>query len=165
MDLVINKSKLRVFLEVAKALNREYNMVPILYGSLGLNRLIGEFGPAGDIDILVPPRYIQEDWPKFRIFIERLGFILKDEHEHEFERDGIRTAFGNEYELKTFTGIDYENLEIEELKGARFKRLNAEQYLRVYELMGRDNYRVKKRGSEDLDKLRRIREFLLKSHK
>jgi len=160
MELKINKPKFEVFLEIAEALNKKYKIAPVLYGSLGLNRLIGEFGAVNDVDVLVPSRYIKENWKEFKIFIEEQGFVLKDEHEHEFERKGILLAFGKEEELKTFSGIDYAHLAVEDVGKVKFKVLNAKQYLRVYESMKRDEYRVEKRGKEDLDKIRRIKEYL-----
>ena len=42
------------FIEIAKNLNAELNIIPVLYGSLGLEKVTGvEFSPQ-DIDILVP---------------------------------------------------------------------------------------------------------------
>ena len=40
----INKEKFETFLEIAKNLNHFLNITPIVYGSLGLYRIIGERG-------------------------------------------------------------------------------------------------------------------------
>lgn len=160
MELRINKPKFELFLEITALLNKRFNVVPVLYGSLGLNRAIGEFCESSDVDVLIPKVYLKETWGEFRNFIEGHGFVLKDEHEHEFERSGLLLAFGKEEELKTFAGIDYATLTLENIGETRFKVLNPPQYLQVYELMRRDKYRVEKRGKQDLDKIERIKKFL-----
>lgn len=45
--------KFSTFLEVAEALNK-YGIIPTLYGSLGLYRLIGQLDEIDDIDIVIP---------------------------------------------------------------------------------------------------------------
>ncbi|MCL5010689.1 MAG: hypothetical protein M1127_00545 [Patescibacteria group bacterium] len=49
-------------MEVVEELNSRFNIVPVLYGSLGLYRRIGEFGKSNDVDILVPSSLINEKW-------------------------------------------------------------------------------------------------------
>ena len=58
MGLKINEKKFEVFLEVARKLNDFFNVIPILYGSLGLYKIIGEYSECSDIDILIPDEFV-----------------------------------------------------------------------------------------------------------
>ncbi|MCG2690048.1 hypothetical protein L6252_02095 [Candidatus Parcubacteria bacterium] len=62
MGLKVNKKKFAIFLEVVEALNKRFQIAPILYGSLGLYQKIGELGKANDVDILVPKSLISARW-------------------------------------------------------------------------------------------------------
>lgn len=114
MNLDINEEDFKIFLEVAKALNKSFGIIPILYGSLGLNRVIGEFGKANDIDILVPDEFVNKRWTKLVNFMQGLNFGLKDEHEHEFIRKGKIIAFATEDDLVEHAKVDPRNLKISE---------------------------------------------------
>jgi len=159
MDLKINKQNFELFLEVTKKLNK-VNIVPVLFGSLGLNRVIGEFSKANDIDFLVPDDLISKNWQKFIEIMKELDFQLKDEHEHEFERNSEIVAFGKESDLSGLSQINPSDLIISEVDGAKFKELSARQYLLCYQKMLRDEYRQEKRGKADQDKIRLIEQFL-----
>ena len=49
-----NMTKFNCFLQNAEMLNNKFNIVPLLYGSLGLEVLTKSSLNADDIDILVP---------------------------------------------------------------------------------------------------------------
>ena len=49
----MNTTKFNLFLENARFLSNKFNIVPLLYGSLGLEYLTGDALDADDIDILV----------------------------------------------------------------------------------------------------------------
>ncbi|MBU4332255.1 nucleotidyltransferase family protein [Patescibacteria group bacterium] len=159
MTLFINKKKFEVFLEVAGSLNK-IGITPILYGSLGLNRVIGEFGKANDIDVLVPDNFVNKDWNKLMKAMETLGFALKDEHEHEFERDGELVAFAADQDLREMAKIDPDELRASKVGEAKFKEVSAKQYLTLYQVMLRDNYRQEKRGGADREKIELIKKYL-----
>lgn len=161
MQLKINKRKFEIFLEVTKVLN-EQNIIPVLFGSLGLNKTIGEFSKANDIDFLVPDKLINKNWPDLIESMERLNFELKDEHEHEFQRNSEIVAFGKESDLSDLSGVDPTKLKITEIDNTKFRQLSAEQYLICYQRLSRDKYRQEKRGKADQEKIRLIQEYLKK---
>jgi len=163
MNLDINKRKFEIFLEVSRLLNT-YDIVPILYGSLGLWKIIGEFDKANDIDILVPKEFINKNkkWDDLISFMEEINFKLKDEDEHEFIRDSEIAAFGNEKDLNEKIHINTEGLKISKIGGVKFKELSPKQYLMVYQFMLRDNYRQEKRGKGDQKKIGLIKKYLRK---
>src|SRR3989344_1574363 len=162
IKLNLNKKKFEIFLEVAKELNKE-DIVPILYGSLGLCMVIGEFKEASDIDFLVPGNIITKDWRKAISLMEKIRFNLKDEKEHEFERENKIVAFGNEKDLKDMSNINPEEIKVTEINGVKFRELSPEQYLCVYEFMLRDGYRQEKRGKDDQEKISLIKNYLEKN--
>lgn len=157
-----NEKKFTIFLEVAKELNNAFDVTPVLYGSLGLYRIINESKSANDIDFLVPEKLINEKWSELIALMKSLKFELKNEHEHEFSRDGEIVAFGSESDLIEFAKVDSNNLKVSQIDGIGFRELTPEQYLSCYQLMLRDNYRQEKRGSDDKEKITLIEEYLEK---
>ncbi len=157
----LNKNKFKIFLEVARALNKE-EVVPILFGSLGLYRIIGEFDQAKDIDVLVPTEVISEKWYDLIKIMEGLGFKLKDEKEHEFIKGSEIVAFAKESDLDELAKIKRDNLTISKLDGIKFKEISVDNYLLVYQLMLRDNYRQEKLGKADQEKIVLIKKYLEK---
>jgi hypothetical protein len=72
------------FINVSKKLNQELRITPILYGSLGLEKVTKlDFSPQ-DIDILVPLRFIKNEWQTLKETMEELDYKLVDLHEHKF---------------------------------------------------------------------------------
>lgn len=159
MNLIVNKDKFEIFLEVARLLNKK-GLIPILYGSLGLNKTIGKFGKVNDVDILVPNNFIKRDWGQIVNLMQELNFELKDEHEHEFIKDGEIVAFGTEKDLIKTAQVNTKNLKISELDGIKFKELSSKQYLKVYQSILRDKYRQEKRGGADQEKIVLIQKYL-----
>lgn len=72
------------FINIAKTFNKELDIIPLLYGSLGLEKVTGlNFSPE-DIDILIPLFFLEEKWEKLKKVMELQGYKMVDLHEHEF---------------------------------------------------------------------------------
>jgi hypothetical protein len=155
-----NKEKFNTFLEASKQMNEELDIIPILYGSLGLNRAIGEFATVNDIDALIPDVFISERWNELHILMKTLGFELRDIKEHEFARNGIIIAFAGESESVGLIGTKSEDLPITEINSVKFKEFTPEQYLVMYRRFSRNGYRRKKKGEADQRKIQLIEEYL-----
>ena len=150
--MIINKFKL--FLENARLLSDKLGIVPLLYGSLGLEYLTGDDLGADDIDILVPRVFITDRWQEFKAVLEEHGYVLADEH--TFVRDGVEYSYADIEDLEAFAGINTKDIEIHEVDGVRFLLLSLEQYLAVYKQSSKDGYRVNVRQKKDADKIRFI---------
>ena len=85
----MSTNKFNLFIENARLLSDKLGIIPLLYGSLGLECLTGEALGADDIDILVPRVFITERWQEFKAVLEKQGYVLADAHEHTFVRDGV----------------------------------------------------------------------------
>lgn len=148
------------FIKVAAYLNDDLEIIPLLYGSLGLQMVSGfDFHPD-DIDILIPLEFLKEKWDMFRKSIEKAGYVLVDLHEHEFIKDDTKIAFSFIEDLGNFAMIDYEDLEIIDDKGIRYKRLSLEDYLKVYLKSSTDSYRRNKNNDKDLVKIQVLKQLL-----
>ncbi len=135
--------KFKKFLENAKLLNENLNIIPLLYGSLGLEEVAEYHLNANDIDILIPEEYVLGDkWPEFIAFLESHGYTLIDEHEHTFIKDDIEYSYATIESLKSFADIDPSDVAIYEKESTRYKLLSLYQYLKVYESSLKDEYRV-----------------------
>ena len=152
----MSTNKFNLFLENARFLSDKFSMVPLLYGSLGLEYLTGDALGSDDIDILVPRVFITERWHKFKSFLEVQGYVLADEHEHTFVRDGVAYSYADIEDLEPFAGINTEDIEMHEADGVRFLLLSLEQSLLVYQKSSKDGYRVNVRQKKDADKIRFI---------
>ena len=152
----MSMNKFNLFLENARLLSNKFNIVPLLYGSLGLEHLTGDALDADDIDILVPRVFITERWHEFKSFLEAQGYALTDEHEHTFVRDGVAYSYADIEDLAPFAGIRMKDIETREADGVHFLLLSLEQYLAVYQKSSKDGYRVDIRQKKDADKIKFI---------
>ena len=152
----MSTNKFNLFLENARLLSDNLGIVPLLYGSLGLEYLTGDALDSDDIDILVPREFITERWNEFQAILEVQGYVLVDEHEHTFMRDGVAYSYADIEDLKSFADINTEDIEMHEADGVRFLLLSLEQYLAVYKQSSKDGYRVNVRQKKDADKIRFI---------
>jgi len=160
MGLKINEKKFEVFLEVARKVNDFFNVIPILYGSLGLYKIIGEYSECSDIDILIPDEFVNERWNELIDLMEKMGFKLKDEHEHEFIRGSEIVAFAKQDDLIKRIELDPNKLIVSNINNIKFKELLIKNYLSVYRLMLRDDYRQKKRKKADQEKIDLIEKYI-----
>ena len=152
----MSTNKFNLFLENARYLSDKFSMVPLLYGSLGLEYLTGDDLGADDIDILVPRVFITDRWQEFKAVLEEHGYVLADEHEHTFVRDGVAYSYADIEDLEFFAGICMKDIEMREADDVRFLLLSLEQYLAVYQKSSKDGYRVNVRQKKDADKIRFI---------
>ena len=152
----MSTSKFNLFLENTRLLSDKFGIVPLLYGSLGLECLTGDDLGADDIDILVPRVFITDRWHEFKSLLEAQGYVLVDEHEHTFARDGVAYSYADIEDLEPFAGICMKDIEMREADGVRFLLLSLEQYLAVYKQSTKDGYRVNVRQKKDADKIRFI---------
>ena len=145
--------KIEAFLDNARLLEDAFGIVPLLYGSLGLEYLTGEDLHADDIDILIPRVILKERWMEFKDFLEKNGYTLTDEHEHTFASGGISYSYAQIEELESFAGIPPEEIATHTAEGSSFRLLSLEQYLAVYTASSQDGYRIKTREKKDFEKI------------
>ena len=154
-------TKFNCFLKKAEMLNNKFNMVPLLYGSLGLEVLTNSSLNADDIDILIPQVFVMGDrWTEFKLFLESEGYKLIDEHEHTFRKDGVDYSYACIEGLKEFADIDITDIEIRNISGTKFMLLSLEQYLKVYQNSSQDGYRMNVKEKQDNKKIEFIRSKL-----
>ena len=156
-----NNGKMGLFLQNARLLSDTLGIVPLLYGSLGLEYLSGDDLAADDIDILIPKTFITDRWLEFKKILESYGYVLTDAHEHTFVREGVSYSYADVEDLETFAGIRCEEILRREADSVPFMILSPEQYLRVYKRSSRDGYRARVRGKKDAEKIRFIESRLL----
>ncbi|MBI2098497.1 MAG: hypothetical protein HYT49_02435 [Candidatus Wildermuthbacteria bacterium] len=154
------EKKFEIFREVAEVLNKKLGVVPVLYGSLGLSRLVKETITVNDIDILVPDEFVGEKWGELKNVIEELDFELSDVSEHEFIRNGQKVAFA-EYNNLADVNLTIGDLKQSEENGISFYELNLEQYLAVYCYCLHDGYRQTKHA--DKEKIALIERYIIGS--
>ena len=152
----MSTNKFNLVLENARLLSDKLGIVPLLYGSLGLEYLTGDALCSDDIDILVPCVFITELWHEFKALLEAQGYVLVDEHEHTFARDGVAYSYADIEDLESFAGIRTKDIEMCEADGVSFLLLSLEQYLAVYRQSSKDGYRANVRQKKDAVKIRFI---------
>ena len=145
--------KKEMFFENANLLFDRFEIVPLMYGSLGLEYITNEDLNADDIDILIPEVFIHEGWNEFKSFLTSEGYALLDEREHTFEKNGISYSYASIEELQAFAGITLSDIERRCNNGIPFRVLSLEQYLKVYRTSSKDGYRINVREKKDNDKI------------
>ena len=160
-----SNDKKQAFLENTKLLSDKLGITPLMYGSLGLEYLTGEDLNADDIDILIPKILLEERWSEFKTILLNDGYTLIDEHEHEFEKEGIHYSYAQIEELESFAGIGISEIATISTGDFCFKLLSLSQYLKVYTASSKDGYRVNVRKKKDSDKIEFIHLQLQKDAK
>ena len=157
------KARFDAFIKNIIELQNEFSFVPLLYGSLGLEVLTGEWLNPKDIDILIPDLYINsEKWEVFKSYLESLDYILIDLHEHTFKKDNILFSYASIENLEEFAGIKESEIEEKTASNIHYKLLNLKQYLAVYEASLKDGYRQNKKEKDDLNKIELIKKLIKK---
>ena len=149
-----------LFFKNAKLLSDTFGIVPIMYGSLGLEYVTGENLDADDIDILIPEIFLNERWDEFVNTLTREGYLLTDEREHTFQKDSISYSYASIEELETFADIKLSDIKEQNNVDVRFKVLNIKQYLKVYTASSKDGYRINVRQKKDGEKILLINKYL-----
>lgn len=148
------------FLRITDYLNSRLHIIPVLFGSLGLQVASEvELNPQ-DVDVLVPVFWLQRGWSSLEAALEALGYQFIDSHEHEFCNGGVTVAFASEEDLSPFAGVDHTQLEQVTFDGSVFRQLSLAQYLRVYSASLKDGYRRTKKDNKDLQKVELLRNLL-----
>lgn len=148
------------FLRIAKTLNEELNITPLLYGSLGLERASNISFDPQDIDILVPKRYLNgELWLTLKETLENIGYTLVDLEEHAFSKQAVMIGIATIEDLYPFAEIDYTELSVVDNEGIKYKVLDLNDYMKVYNQSLKDGYR-KTKNKQDQDKIDKIKTLL-----
>lgn len=142
-----------LFFENAKLLAKNFNITPLMYGSLGLEYITGENLNADDIDILIPQVFLNERWDEFRRNLASDGYDLIDEREHTFKKDDVSYSYASIEELEIFADIKLSDIKEQNYNGANFKLLTLQQYLKVYTASSKDGYRINVRQKKDQEKI------------
>lgn len=124
------EDKFKTFLEISKKLN-EYRIIPTLYGSLGLYRLVGELDNINDIDIIIPNGNLINKFDELMNAMSELGYKQDLRYPHEFTKGYGQVGFEPESDLVKM-GIEPEKLSVATIENTKFKELSKADYLTVY---------------------------------
>ena len=155
--------KKRCFFENAILLSERFGIVPLMYGSVGLEYITNEDLNSDDVDVLIPNAYLSEKWDEFRDALTGEDYALTDEHEHTFQKNGVCYSYASFEELESFAKINPSDIEYKSDFGVPFKVLSLEQYLKVYTASSKDGYRVNVRKKKDAEKISFIQKYLSSS--
>ena len=154
------KVKKEEVLHIAESLNKKLDIVPLLFGSLGLEQRLHTNLNADDIDVLIPEAFLNEKWNCVVTVMNDSGYVLYDLHEHAFEKSGLRLAFASIESLIPFAGVDITKIPIADEKGVRYYLLDLQDYLKVYTASLKDGYRKNVRNKKDEEKIKLINKAL-----
>lgn len=150
---------IREFFIIAYELNN-INIVPLLYGSLGLEQRLHTNLNADDIDVLIPEIYLSEEWYKIAEIMVKKGYMLYDADEHAFVKNGISIAFASIESLAPFAGIDLKKIPVIKENGIKYKLLDLHDYLKIFTASSKDGYRKNKKNKNDKEKIDLINKAL-----
>lgn len=149
--------KYQIFLDVADLLKSRFNIMPLLFGSIGLEKRTQTDLNAQDIDILIPQKLLIDDWNLLKNLMEEHGFLLYDLHEHAFKITGVSVAFASIESLTSFAGVDISLIPVITEQNTQYLLLALEDYLKVYTASSKDSYRTDKNNRKDFAKIELIK--------
>lgn len=152
--------KKKEFLQIAALLNERLQIVPLLFGSLGLEQRLHTDLNADDIDVLIPEAFLNEEWDRLVSVMNEQGYVLYDLHEHAFEKAGLSVAFASIESLAPFAGVGVGKIPVVEEAGVRYYLLDLQDYLKVYTESAKDGYRKDRKHKEDGEKVELIKKAL-----
>ena len=152
--------KKKEFLYIAGLLNKKLHIVPLLFGSLGLEQRLHTNLNADDIDVLIPEVFLNEKWNSVVTIMKDNGYVLYDLHEHAFEKSGLSFAFASIESLTPFAGINLTRISVIEEAGVHYYLLSLEDYLKVYMASSKDGYRKNTKNKKDEQKIELINKAL-----
>ncbi len=141
------------FLLIAKELNIKLNIVPLLFGSLGLEQRLDMCLDAEDIDVLIPEKFLNEKWQYIVNVMVDNGYALYDLHEHAFIKNDISFAYAAIESLIPFADIDISKIPIINENDIRYFLLELQDYLKVYTASSKDGYRKNIKNKQDNHKI------------
>ena len=141
--------KKKEFIHIAKLLNDKLNIVPLLFGSLGLEQRLNRNLNADDIDVLIPEIFLNERWDSIVALMNDAGYTLYDLHEHAFEKSGLSVAFAAIESLTPFAGVDLKQIPVIDEEDVRYYLLDLHDYLKVYTASAKDGYRKNVKNKHD----------------
>ena len=156
----MDNNKYKEFKNITKQLNN-IGIIPLLYGSLGLESQLEIDLYPDDIDILIPKIWLNENWQDLRFLMNKNGYYLFDEHEHSFKKKYIIAFAGIEQFLDKFK---VNNMTQKTENDCKFYELSLEDYLKVYNKFRNDDYRINKRNRDE-EKIKLIKSKLIKEEK
>ena len=152
--------KKKEFLYIAELLNEKLHIVPLLFGSLGLEQRLNTNLNADDIDVLIPEVFLNEKWNSVVTIMNDNGYDLYDLHEHAFGKSGLNVAFASIEDLTPFAGINLTKIPVIEEVGVRYYLLDLQDYLKVYIASSNDGYRKNIKNKKDEQKIELINKAL-----
>lgn len=151
------------FLCIAKTLNKKLDIVPLLFGSLGLEQRLHTNLSADDVDILIPEVFLHDKWESIVAVMSNNGYVLYDLHEHAFEKTGLSIAFASIEDLTPFAGVDLTGIPVIKEAGIRYYLLDLQDYLKVYTASSKDEYRKNFKNKKDEEKIELINKAIEKT--
>ena len=156
----MDTNKYKEFKYISKQLNN-LDIIPLLYGSLGLEQQLKIDLYPDDIDILIPKIWLNKNWQDLRFIMNKNGYYLFDKHEHSFKKNYIIAFAPIEQFIDKFT-VNNISQKIED--NCKFYELSLEDYLKVYNKFMDDEYRINKKD-RDQEKIKLIEMSLNKKEK
>ena len=150
--------KKKELLHIAEMLNKKLHIVPLLFGSLGLEQRLDINLNAEDIDVLIPEVFLNEKWDSVVATMRDSGYTIYDLHEHAFEKSGLSVAFASIESLMPFAGVNLAKIPMMEEMGVRYYLLDLQDYLKVYTASLSDGYRQNVKNKKDAEKIKLINE-------
>ena len=145
------------FIHIAGLLNDKLNIVPLLFGSLGLEQRLNRNLDADDIDVLIPEIFLNERWDSIVALMADAGYALYDLHEHAFDKSGLSVAFAAIESLTPFAGVDLKQIPVIDEEDVRYYLLDLRDYLKVYTASAKDGYRKNVKNKQDEQKIELIK--------
>lgn len=152
----------RLFIEftrLTRSLNQSLGIVPILYGSVGLSRLLRDDLEPRGIDILLPRTWLEEGISMLSTTLEEEGYSVADEISNIYTSRISSLSLRPDDAILPLLGLRRDALRTANENGAEFYELNIADYRRLYELASKQGRIAKYQTTVELiDHLTKMKE-------
>lgn len=148
-----------ILIEVSEILNKNFNTIPLLYGSYALQKVLFKDYQARDIDLLIEQDILKNRVELTKVFVMK-GFTYINQEVLTLEKNGIEIEISNLEKWIDNTGIDLdENILIQENE-SKYYLLSAKNLEKLYQFLLNDKRRSKEKKLKDQEKLNDLKVFL-----
>ncbi|GAB6692363.1 MULTISPECIES: hypothetical protein [Streptococcus] len=154
----MNEHLHKEFLKIVSEMNK-LNIIPLLLGSFGLEKVTNKSWQASDIDIyLIDEEVLNNQYEDIqKILIDR-NYVKSLDSYRTYVKDNVEVEYKSFFEFQKFVKIDKEKLNLIRKEGVQYYLPTLEQFIEIYSSSVRDPKRKGKK-QKDAKKLKYLKEM------
>jgi hypothetical protein len=150
----------QILLDIVKHLNHQFQIIPILYASYAVEKVLGSSVGANDIDLLIPSHDFYNRKTLIS-YLETQGFIHFDDEVIAFQKDGVRIELADDEVWLHVCDIDQASLHTIKHDESEYLLMGASNLIKLYKFLSSLQTRSEIKRTKDLHKINLLRQSIL----